>query len=106
MLGMLLKETNFDEIEQISIPDFFWEVYNLHDNICICNRVVTWLVSCIMTEPTFSSFKGLESPQKIRATGLHNEMLSLYVKVVNFLLSTYTTDNTNPRAMKELEFRW
>lgn len=65
------------------------------------NHVATWLVSYFMKKPALSSLHARVSPMKICLTELHDERLSSYVKVVNFLLITFATDDIIARAIKE-----
>lgn len=41
--------------------------------------------------------------KKSISSGLHDEILSSYVEVVNFLLGTFATDDVTARAVKYLE---
>lgn len=56
-----------------------------------------------MKTPAPSSSSTCLSSIKATSTGLHDERLHSYVKVVNFLLATYANDDVIAQAVKELE---
>lgn len=79
-----LNKTDFDKMDPISNLTFLREFCDVCDSIGIHEKVATWLVSHFTTKPASSSFRARLSPEKIYATGLHNERLSTYVKVFNY----------------------
>lgn len=56
-----------------------------------------------MKKPGPSSLEARLSRKKRRVTGLHDVRLSWYVKVIDYLLGTYATDDIIAGATKELE---
>lgn len=102
-LWQQLKKTDFDEIDPISKLAFLKECRDACDSIGIYKGVATWMVWYFMKKSALTLLKAPLAPKKIRAIGQHDELLSSYVEVVNYLLTTYATDKTIPRVIKESE---
>lgn len=98
-----LNETDFDEMDPISILAILKEFTDPCDSIGIHEGVATLLFPCFKKMPVSSSLEAQLSPKKRHVKGLHDELLSSYVEVVNFPLATYVTDDIIARAIKELE---
>lgn len=62
-----------------------------------------WLISYFMKKPASSLLKARILPEIDRATSLHDERLLSYFEAVNYLLTTYTTDDPTAHTIKELE---
>lgn len=62
-----------------------------------------WLFSYFTKKPALSSIKARLSPKKEHAIELHKERLFSFVETVRLLLSTYVTDETIARAVKEFK---
>lgn len=57
-----------------------------------------------MKKPASSSLDARLAPRKRHSTEVHDERVSSFVEVVNFLLVAYETKNKIDSAIKELEF--
>lgn len=98
-----LKETEFDESDPISVLAFLKEFRDACDSIGVHEGVAMWLFPHFMKKPASSSLSARLSSRKSKSSGLHDERLSSYVEVVNFMLATYATDDVIARAVKTLE---
>lgn len=78
-----LKETDFNAIDPILILACLTEFRDACDNIGTHEGAAMWLISYFMKKPALSCLEALLSPKKICATGLHDESLSCYAKVVS-----------------------
>lgn len=94
-------KTNLDEMNPISILAFLKKFRDACDCVDIHEGVDTWLVSSFMNSPTSLSLEAQLSLRKIRATVLHDESISTYAEVVNYLLRTYATNGIIIQAIKE-----
>lgn len=56
-----------------------------------------------MKKPALPLLEARSLAKKIRANGLHCERLSSYIKVVNYSLTKYATDEIILHTFKELE---
>lgn len=91
-------------MDTISALPFLKKLCDPCDRVCINKQVVMKLVSNVTMELATSSLEALHTPKKISATEEHNESLSLYVEVVNCLLTTYVTEDIVGREIKNSRF--
>lgn len=99
---MKLKKIDFNKIDPNSLSEFLEVCCNACDSIdnhCKSTRLVSYL-----KKPKSASLESRLSTRKIFTPGQHDERLSLFVKVVNYLLRTYSTGNIIARKIIKIEF--
>lgn len=89
-------------MDPIYILGFLKKLRDACDSVGMHEVVATWLFSCIVRKPAFSSLQASLYPKK-RHPKFHDKRLSSYVEVVNYLLVPYTPDDIIARAIMELE---
>lgn len=89
-------------MDPLSILAVLEELRNGCDTIGIHKGVALLLVSYFLKKPAFLSLDARLLPLKILATELHNRRLFLDVKVVNYVLTIYITDDIIAWASKKL----
>lgn len=102
MLRSQSKETDFDDINPISILALLKSFLDGCNSTGNHEGAAIWLISCFIKKPSPSFLKAQKLRKKIHATRLHDEKLPSWIKVANYLLLAYVTDDINFQAIKDL----
>lgn len=84
-------ETDFDKTDLISILAFLKKFCYACDSTATHKGAATCFIFHNVRKPPSSYFEAWSSQLKIRSNGLHDDKLSNYIEVVNYLLPTFVT---------------